>query len=166
MTSMDVDMSKYYSDSNFISIKEMIKDLSMSGIKEIEDAWKDAPFRYRLKFKFKRKQIVDFIEKEAKKVLFIKDKMDTEKIRGFFFIVNYAYSFFLVSGLKDILPPFFKESEVMSYVAPAIAEMFQKYKDSEDIRVLIWRKEEIASLAIKMYNESQIEEETQINEEQ
>lgn len=159
MTSMEEDISQYYKNKNLISLERMLyRDLGF-GMDEISAIWKDAPLIYRIKFAFKKKEIEKFIKKNAY-IFYAKSRyneQNSEALKAIFGMSCFTYSYCVVCGLNSILPPFFDEKKVLTYVTGAITEVTQRYGDTDDINVLIYRKQEIADSAIKLYNEHQRE---------
>ena len=129
------------------------------GMDEISAIWKDTPLIYRIKFAFNKKKIEKFVKKNAY-IFYAKSRyneQNNEELKTIFGMSCFTYSYYVVCGLNSILPPFFDEKNVLTYVTPAIAEVTQRYGDTDNINVLIYRKQEIADSAIKLYDDHQKE---------
>lgn len=127
-----------------------------SGMDEISAIWKNAPFRYRIKFMLKKDEIKNFIKKNAKKQkppAIQNQQSRSENSKNLFFSTNFAYSYYVVCGLKKFLPKRFNVIIALQYLPLALQTIIEKYGVAYGINSLICRKLEIASYAIQLYKE-------------
>lgn len=118
--------------------------------KAISAFWEDAPFRYWLKYKFSKAKIFKVLKECAYSI----DYSDEEDVQGFFFMVGVAYSYYVACGIKKLLPKNFTKEKVLTFLPLAIASITEKYGSKHGISLIFYKKSEVASIAIQLYNDT------------